>query len=85
MTLMDERGACGFRHQVRVRRPVTPPAAGTLAPPPASNALKKTENMGRGMIPQAAADRSPDDAELARRVGERDGRAFEIVMRHAIA
>jgi len=33
------------------------------------------------MIPQAAADRSPDDAELARGIGERDGRAFEIVMR----
>jgi hypothetical protein len=38
------------------------------------------------MIPQAAADRSPDDAELARRIGERDGRAFEIVMRrHNVA
>lgn len=33
------------------------------------------------MIPQAVAERPPDDAELARRIGLRDERAFEALMR----
>jgi RNA polymerase sigma-70 factor (ECF subfamily) len=33
------------------------------------------------MIPQAAAELPPDDAELARRIGQRDERAFEALMR----
>jgi hypothetical protein len=37
--------------------------------------------MERGMIPQAVAERPPDDAELARRIGQRDERAFEALMR----
>ncbi|MDQ2963331.1 MAG: RNA polymerase sigma factor [Pseudomonadota bacterium] len=33
------------------------------------------------MIPQAVAERPPDDAELARLIGQRDERAFEALMR----
>jgi RNA polymerase sigma-70 factor (ECF subfamily) len=33
------------------------------------------------MIPQGVAERPPDDAELARRIGQRDERAFEALMR----
>jgi RNA polymerase sigma-70 factor, ECF subfamily len=33
------------------------------------------------MIPQTVAERLPDDAELARRIGQRDERAFEALMR----
>ena len=33
------------------------------------------------MIPQAVAEQPPDDAELARRIGQRDERAFEALMR----
>jgi len=33
------------------------------------------------MIAQAVAEVPPDDAELARRIGQRDERAFEAMMR----
>ena len=33
------------------------------------------------MIPQAVTERPPDDAELVRRIGQRDERAFEALMR----
>ncbi|TMH51913.1 MAG: RNA polymerase subunit sigma, partial [Betaproteobacteria bacterium] len=33
------------------------------------------------MTAAAAAERPPDDAELARRIGQRDERAFETLMR----
>jgi RNA polymerase sigma-70 factor (ECF subfamily) len=33
------------------------------------------------VIPQAVAELSPDDTELARRIGQRDERAFEALMR----
>ena len=33
------------------------------------------------MIPQAEAEVPPDDSELARRIGQRDERAFEVLMR----
>jgi RNA polymerase sigma-70 factor, ECF subfamily len=37
--------------------------------------------MEQGMSPQAAAEAPPDDAKLARRIAQRDERAFEALMR----